>query len=348
MTNGDQKAPRRKGVEVSNRVDKDATIVQVFYTPKAGIVADLCTCMDGQALRILRAEVTAADHLRQYKLWVVDSETAFKLDLADLTPVSMAVRDSIVGEGHWGWVHKDKGLTAAASANESKTPVKATLTMKVPDRPGLLKDIGALLVSHRVDIDCLDAHSVDATNVSINLELFVDPESYGRWEEIVDSLEECANDPNFVHTTSVPQSPAAAKAAAAVRPSLLAKGGLKKAESVADMSQFALQAGGSGGAKEMCRNSPDNAHSTSLGHSNSLGSMGGAGGKNAHSSRMVGGGAGAPQQHNNNNMSSSGLGSMSSRSSSTRTSPRTGGSMFPDVHNPNGSPNILEQAAVQG
>ena len=90
--------------------------VAVVYTPRPGLFADLCLCVDAQGLRILRAEISGAGALRAYRFWVVDDETAFKLEHARLNPISLAVRDAVVNQGAWQSVH---GADAVKESGEA-------------------------------------------------------------------------------------------------------------------------------------------------------------------------------------------------------------------------------------
>eukprot|EP00227_Mantoniella_beaufortii_P005846 CAMPEP_0197603934 /NCGR_PEP_ID=MMETSP1326-20131121/40198_1 /TAXON_ID=1155430 /ORGANISM="Genus nov. species nov., Strain RCC2288" /LENGTH=135 /DNA_ID=CAMNT_0043171517 /DNA_START=271 /DNA_END=675 /DNA_ORIENTATION=+ len=101
----------RRGVEVSNKLDKDGTIVKVVYTQRPGLLADLCACLDAQSLRVIRADVSGTGPLRAYRFWVVNNKSAFKLEHTELTPVSLAVRDSVVQQGLWAKTYGsgDKG-----------------------------------------------------------------------------------------------------------------------------------------------------------------------------------------------------------------------------------------------
>jgi hypothetical protein len=47
----------------------------VVYTQRPGLFADLCTCVDAQSLRVLRADVSGTGQLRAYRFWVVDNAT---------------------------------------------------------------------------------------------------------------------------------------------------------------------------------------------------------------------------------------------------------------------------------
>ena len=111
--------------------------VAVVYTPRPGLFADLCLCVDAQGLRILRAEISGAGALRAYRFWVVDDETAFKLEHAHLNPISLAIRDAVVKQGAWHSVH---GADAVKTSGEAflrvDAPRHALSLRRVPSHAG--------------------------------------------------------------------------------------------------------------------------------------------------------------------------------------------------------------------
>ena len=91
----------------------------VVYTHRPGLFADMCACVAAQNLRVLRADVAHAGHLRCYRFWVVDAATSGKLEHAALTPVSISIRDAVVQPGLWPRWHSEDAAARAAALRRS-------------------------------------------------------------------------------------------------------------------------------------------------------------------------------------------------------------------------------------
>ena len=106
----------------------------------------------------MRADISGSGPLRAYRFWVVDSKTAFKLEHTLLTPVSLALRDSVVQRGLWAKTHGDESREAPG-----KTWERHTLSLRMPDRVGLLRDLALTLLAHNLDFDSLVAYNAVGT-----------------------------------------------------------------------------------------------------------------------------------------------------------------------------------------
>ena len=116
-----QTQPLKRGVEVSNKLDPDATLVRVVYTHRPGLHCDLCACVDAQRLTIVRSDLRRAGHLRVHRFWVVDgSAGGGKLEHAALTPLSLAVRDAVVDPGLWARWHGVENARARAARDAAR------------------------------------------------------------------------------------------------------------------------------------------------------------------------------------------------------------------------------------
>jgi hypothetical protein len=166
-----QTTPLKRGVEVSNKLDPDATLVRVVYTHRPGLHCDLCACVDAQRLTIVRSDLKRAGHLRVHRFWVVDGHAGTKLEHAALTPLSLAVRDAVVDPGLWAkWHGVEKarrrlandaaGETSAAGAGNG---VGARARASVPATAGALLQVLLKLLANEVDPDELDVRLVTDT-----------------------------------------------------------------------------------------------------------------------------------------------------------------------------------------
>ena len=174
-----QTQPLKRGVEVSNKLDPDATLVRVVYTHRPGLHCDLCACVDAQRLTIVRSDLKRAGHLRVHRFWVVDGRAGTKLEHAALTPLSLAVRDAVVDPGLWAkWhgVEKARRRLAADAAGETSNSgvagngVGARARCSVPATAGALLRVLLKLLANEVDIDELDVRLVtDTRNVGNGL-----------------------------------------------------------------------------------------------------------------------------------------------------------------------------------
>ena len=90
----------------------------VVYTHRPGLFADMCACVAAQNLRVLRADVAHAGHLRCYRFWVVDAATSGKLEHAALTPVSISIRDAVVQPGLWPRWHSEDAAARAPPSTQ--------------------------------------------------------------------------------------------------------------------------------------------------------------------------------------------------------------------------------------
>ena len=146
-----QTQPLKRGVEVSNKLDPDATLVRVVYTHRPGLHCDLCACVDAQRLTIVRSDLRRAGHLRVHRFWVVDgSAGGGKLEHAALTPLSLAVRDAVVDPGLWARWHGVENARARAARDAARETtasgaagngVGGRARTSVPATPGALRDV---------------------------------------------------------------------------------------------------------------------------------------------------------------------------------------------------------------
>ena len=165
-----QTTPLKRGVEVSNKLDPDATLVRVVYTHRPGLHCDLCACVDAQRLTIVRSDLKRAGHLRVHRFWVVDGHSGTKLEHAALTPLSLAVRDAVVDPGLWAkWhgVEKARRRLANDAAGETSAAggngVGARARASVPATAGALLQVLLKLLANEVDPDELDVRLVTDT-----------------------------------------------------------------------------------------------------------------------------------------------------------------------------------------
>ena len=106
---------------------------------------------------------------------MVDNITASKLEHTRLTPVSMAVRDSVMqpgilarAHGHYLSDHSLSGhapglrLGSSSVGVDAKVAVRHSLSLRTAGRTGLLRDVSLTLLAHRVDVDTLTAYTLDA------------------------------------------------------------------------------------------------------------------------------------------------------------------------------------------
>ena len=94
------------------------------------------------------------------RFWVVDNATAFKLEHSLLTPVSLAVRDAVVQPSIWKRTHgSGAGLVEAKQPNGNQTVIRRNLSIRAPDRPGLIRDVSLSLVADEVDVETVVAHT---------------------------------------------------------------------------------------------------------------------------------------------------------------------------------------------
>ena len=153
-----QTQPLKRGVEVSNKLDPDATLVRVVYTHRPGLHCDLCACVDARGLTIVRSDLRRAGRLRVHRFWVVDGRAGTKLEHAALTPLSLAVRDAVVDPGLWArWHGVENARARAARDAAGETTSKSygvagngvcgavTARVSVPATPGALRNVTAAL-----------------------------------------------------------------------------------------------------------------------------------------------------------------------------------------------------------
>ena len=132
----------------------------MVYSHQTGLYADLCACLDAQGLRVVRCDLQAVGHLQMHRFWVVDNATAFKLEHSLLTPVSLAVRDAVVQPSIWKRTHgSGAGMVEAKQPNGNQTVIRRNLSIRAPDRPGLIRDVSLSLVADEVDVETVVAHT---------------------------------------------------------------------------------------------------------------------------------------------------------------------------------------------
>ena len=160
-----QTTPLKRGVEVSNKLDPDATLVRVVYTHRPGLHCDLCACVDAQRLTIVRSDLKRAGHLRVHRFWVVDGHAGTKLEHAALTPLSLAVRDAVVDPGLWAKWHgvEEARRRLANDAAGAGNGVGARARASVPATAGALLQVLLKLLANEVDPDELDVRLVTDT-----------------------------------------------------------------------------------------------------------------------------------------------------------------------------------------
>ena len=172
-----QTQPLKRGVEVSNKLDPDATLVRVVYTHRPGLHCDLCACVDAQRLTIVRSDLRRAGHLRVHRFWVVDgSAGGGKLEHAALTPLSLAVRDAVVDPGLWARWHGVENARARAARDAARETTASGVAgngvggrarTSVPATPGALRDVLLKLLATEVDLDELEVRLVRRNTTSV-------------------------------------------------------------------------------------------------------------------------------------------------------------------------------------
>lgn len=130
----------------------------MVYSHQPGLYADLCACLDAQGLRVVRCDLQPVGHLQMHRFWVVDNATAFKLEHSLLTPVSLAVRDAVVQPSIWKRTHGSGAGMVEAKPNGA-TALRRQLSIRAPDRPGLIRDVSLSLVADKVDLETVVAHT---------------------------------------------------------------------------------------------------------------------------------------------------------------------------------------------
>ena len=130
----------------------------MVYSHQPGLYADLCACLDAQGLRVVRCDLQPVGHLQMHRFWVVDNATAFKLEHSLLTPVSLAVRDAVVQPSIWKRTHGSGAGMVEANPNGA-TALRRQLSIRAPDRPGLIRDVSLSLVADKVDLETVVAHT---------------------------------------------------------------------------------------------------------------------------------------------------------------------------------------------
>ena len=243
----------------------------MVYTHRPGLFADMCACVAAQNLRVLRADVAHAGHLRCYRFWVVDATTSGKLEHAALTPVSISIRDAVVQPGLWPrWHSEDAAARAAALHADPLRAARTSLRATCRDRPGLLRDVALALLAREVDVDQLRAHTVSDEEFEIEASVFGGDErdqerSLAAARRAVEDvaargasasdvaprgLLEMARADLSAHATSAGSNPGVGAANASARTHSPAGyvgnvigrrvGGLQRAESIADISRFQI------------------------------------------------------------------------------------------------------------
>ena len=243
----------------------------MVYTHRPGLFADMCACVAAQNLRVLRADVAHAGHLRCYRFWVVDAATSGKLEHAALTPVSISIRDAVVQPGLWPrWHSEDAAARAAALHADPLRAARTSLRATCRDRPGLLRDVALALLAREVDVDQLRAHTVSDEEFEIEASVFGGDErdqerSLAAARRAVEDvaargasasdvaprgLLEMARADLSAHATSAGSNPGVGAANASARTHSPAGyggnvigrrvGGLQRAESIADISRFQI------------------------------------------------------------------------------------------------------------
>ena len=174
-----QTQPLKRGVEVSNKLHPDATLVRVVYTHRPGLHCDLCACVETQRLTIVRSDLRRAGHLRVHRFWVVDgSAGGGKLEHAALTPLSLAVRDAVVDPGLWArWHGVENARARAARDAAGETTSKSggagngvgavTARVSVPATPGALRNVLLKMLATEVDLDELEVRLVRRNTTSV-------------------------------------------------------------------------------------------------------------------------------------------------------------------------------------
>ena len=173
-----QTQPLKRGVEVSNKLDPDATLVRVVYTHRPGLHCDLCACVDAQRLTIVRSDLRRAGHLRVHRFWVVAGSSAGggKLEHAALTPLSLAVRDAVVDPGLWARWHGVENARARAARDAARETTASGVAgngvggrarTSVPATPGALRDVLLKLLATEVDLDELEVRLVRRNTTSV-------------------------------------------------------------------------------------------------------------------------------------------------------------------------------------
>ena len=176
-----QTQPLKRGVEVSNKLHPDATLVRVVYTHRPGLHCDLCACVETQRLTIVRSDLRRAGHLRVHRFWVVDgSAGGGKLEHAALTPLSLAVRDAVVDPGLWArWHGVENARARAARDAAGETTSKSygvagngvcgavTARVSVPATPGALRNVLLEMLATEVDLDELEVRLVRRNTTSV-------------------------------------------------------------------------------------------------------------------------------------------------------------------------------------
>tara|TARA_B110000977_G_scaffold200335_1_gene290464 strand:- start:8069 stop:10591 length:2523 start_codon:yes stop_codon:yes gene_type:complete len=152
--------PLKRGVEVSNKLDPETTLVRVVYTHRPGLHADLTVCVDSQKLRIVRSDLSRAGHLRVHHFWVVDTLSGQKLPHSELTPLSLAVRDTVVDPGVWArWFGLENAKTRATTdAQRENVTGKGVSTscrilIDASSNPSALRDFSLAALARGVDFD---------------------------------------------------------------------------------------------------------------------------------------------------------------------------------------------------
>ena len=177
MASAQNSTPLKRGVEVSNKLDPDATLVRVVYTHRPGLHCDLCACVDAQRLTIVRSDLRRAGHLRVHRFWVVSQNAGGgKLEHAALTPLSLAVRDAVVDPGLWARWHGVENARARAARDAARETTASGVAgngvggrarTSVPSTPGALRDVLLKLLATEVDLDELEVRLVRRNTTSV-------------------------------------------------------------------------------------------------------------------------------------------------------------------------------------
>ena len=75
-----------------------------------------------------------------------------------LTPVSLAVRDAVVQPSIWKRTHGSGAGMVEAKPNGA-TALRRQLSIRAPDRPGLIRDVSLSLVADKVDLETVVARA---------------------------------------------------------------------------------------------------------------------------------------------------------------------------------------------